>query len=397
MKYNFDEVVSRAGRGQAKWEPFMLENLFGAPDLLSFWVADMDFQVPPPVVDALVEAAQHGRIGYTGLDPAFFAAYLGWVKRRHNWDAKQEWFRYTPGVVPAINLLLLAMTEEGDEILIQRPVYYPFTNSIEKQHRTVHNAPLIYKDGAYSIDFEELERKASSPKCTAFVMSNPHNPVGRVFTEEELRKIGDICLKHNVFMISDEIHYDLIMPGHEHFVYARLGEEYAKNCAVLHAPSKSFNLAGLQLSCIMIPDEGVRAKFDAIQLRYGITSPNYFAPVAARTAWNEGEDWLEACLAYIYENYKYIKDFCAKTWGDKAIVADLEGTYLCWIDFNKICSDKDKLEACMRKQAKVALDEGYIFGPEGVGFERINLACPKSLIVELMDRMAKAIQETFGA
>ena len=394
MSFNFDERIDRTGRGSSKWEPAVLENMFGAPDLLSFWVADMDFRIPQPVIDALVEAATHGCPGYTSLDQSFYDAYLGWQKRRNNWDAKQEWYRFTSGVVPAINLLILAMTSEGDEVLIQRPVYYPFTDSIVKQGRKVVSSSLVNKNGKYEIDFEDFEAKCASPTCRAFVMSNPHNPVGRVFTEEELRKMGEICNRHGVFVIADEIHSDLIAThkGHKHVVYATLGEEFEQNCAVCHAPSKTFNLAGLQLSCIMIPNEKVRAKFDAVQFRVGGTSANYFAPVAAKAAWNHGEEWLEAVYAYIYKNYEYIVDFCAKTWGDKVVVSPLEGTYLAWLDFSKIESDPDKLQDLVRKVAKVALDEGYIFGPEGAGFERINLACPKSLIVELMDRLAAAIK-----
>ncbi len=392
VKFNFDERIDRTGRGQAKWEPEILERLFGDRDLLSFWVADMDFRVAPPIREALVEAVEHGCMGYTSLDKSFYDAYINWQKRRNGWEPSVDWFRYTPGVVPAINLLLLSITEEGDEVLIQRPVYYPFTDSIVKQKRVVVSSALINEGGKYTIDFEDFEKKAASPKCKAFVMSNPHNPVGRVFTEEELRKIGEICNKHGVFVISDEIHSDLIAKGHKHVVYASLGKEFEQNCAICHAPSKTFNLAGLQLSCILIPNEEARAKFDAIQNRYSITSPNYFAPVAAKAAWNKGEEWLEACYDYMYENYKYIVDFCAAHWDGKVIVSPLEGTYLAWLDFRAIESDPEKLLNMVRKEGKVALDEGYIFGPEGAGFERINLACPKSLIVELMDRLVKFVK-----
>ena len=392
MTYNFDERIDRTGRGQAKWEPAGLKEMFGDENMLSYWVADMDFRVAQPIRDALIEAAEHGCIGYTGLDPAFYNAYINWQKRRNGWEPDVSWFRYTPGVVPAINLLLLAMTNEDDEILIQRPVYYPFTDSIVKQKRTVVSSSLVNKGGRYEIDFEDFEKKASSPKCTAFVLCNPHNPVGRVYTEEELRKMGEICNRHGVFVIADEIHSDLIAKGHKHVVYAKLGKEFEQNCAVCHAPSKTFNLAGLQLSCILIPNEKIRAKFDTIQNRYSITSPNYFAPVAAKAGWNHGEEWLAAVYEYMYGNYNYIVDFCKKTWGDKVVVSPLEGTYLAWIDFRQLESDPDKLQELTRKKAKVALDEGYIFGPEGAGSERVNLACPKELIVELMNRLAGAIK-----
>ena len=392
-RYDFDTVESRIGRGQLKWEPSTLMKRFGRDDLLSFWIADMDFKTPPVVVEALVEAAQHGTIGYTDIDDDMIDAYLYWQKRRNGWDAMKEWFRFSPGVVSAINMLIKSVTNEGDEILIQRPVYYPFTVSIETQRRVVVSNSLVFKDGRIEISFDDFEKKASSPKCKVFLMSNPHNPVGRVFTEDELRKMGEICLNHGLFVIADEIHSDLIFDGYKHTVYAKLGEEFAMNCAICHAPSKTFNLAGLELSCIMIPSEKIRERYEEVFQRYCKAHPNYFAPVAAKAAWRHGEEWLKHCLNYIYKNYIFVKQFAEKEWGDAVTVYPLEGTYLLWMDFNRLESDPEQLEKLIHEKAGVALDEGYLFGAEGKGFERINLAAPRSMIHELMERIAVAFAD----
>uniref|UniRef100_UPI00307B3A32 aminotransferase class I/II-fold pyridoxal phosphate-dependent enzyme n=1 Tax=Dysosmobacter welbionis TaxID=2093857 RepID=UPI00307B3A32 len=281
---------------------------------------------------------------------------------------------------------------EGDEVLIQRPVYYPFADSIQQQKRVVVNSPLQLRDGRYEIDFADFERKAASPRCRAFVLSNPHNPVGRVYTEEELRRVGEICRRHHVFVIADEIHSDLIFPGHQHIVFASLGQNYAENCAVCHAPSKTFNLAGLSFSCIMIPNEERRKRFDQMFARYCRAHPNFFAPVAAKAAWDHGEAWLDSCLAYIQKNDQFVREFAEDTWNGDVKISPLEGTYLQWIDFRRLEPDAEKLRQKMLYQAHVAMDEGSMFGPEGNGFERLNLAAPRNLIEEIMDRIAAVLR-----
>ena len=311
--FDFDSFEGRLPWHQSKWDPAALESQFGRSDVLPAWIADMDFKTVPAVQEAVIEAAKNGMYGYTRVGEDVIEAYLAWQRRRNHWEAKSDWFRYTPGVVTAINLLIQAETEEGDGVLIQEPVYYPFGNSIRTQKRQVISSPLVLRDGRYEIDFADFERKAADPMCRAFVLSNPHNPVGRVYTREELQRMGDICLKHNVFVIADEIHSDLIFPGHHHTVFASLGEAYAKNCAVCHAPSKTFNLAGLSFSCIMIPDETHRQRFDAMFNRYCRANPTFFAPVAAKAAWEHGEEWLKECLAYIQGNEAFVRSFAEKT------------------------------------------------------------------------------------
>lgn len=387
--FDFDSFESRTPWHQNKWSPTVLKEQFGREDVLPAWVADMDFKTAPAVQDAIINAAKNGMYGYTHVGADVSEAYLSWQRRRNHWNARAEWFRYTPGVVTAINLLLQAVTEEGDGVLIQEPVYYPFGNSIRTQRRRVISNLLRLRDGQYEIDFEDFEKKAALPDCRAFVLCNPHNPVGRVYTREELQRIGDICLKHHVFVIADEIHSDLIAPGHCHTVFASLGDAYAENCAVCHAPSKTFNLAGMSFSCIMIPDATRRKAFDSVYDRYCRAHPTFFAPVAAKAAWEQGEEWLEACLSYIRENEAYVRDFAAKTWGEQVWIAPLEGTYLLWMDFHKLEPDDRELDRRMIHGAGVALDGGTMFGLGGEGFQRVNLATPRSILQEIMERIAE--------
>lgn len=392
--FDFDQFEGRLPWHQVKWDPAALKQQFGTEKLLPAWIADMDFKTAPAVQKAVIEAAKNGMYGYTRVGDDVIDAYLAWQRHGNHWDAKVDWFRYTPGVVTAINLLILAETAEGDGVLIQEPVYYPFANSIRTQKRQVVNSPLVLRDGRYEIDFEDFENKAAAPSCRAFVMSNPHNPVGRVYTLEELHRLGDICLKHGVFVIADEIHSDLVFPGHVHTVFASLGEAYAQNCAVCHAPSKTFNLAGLSFSCIMIPGEVHRQRFDEMYNRYCRAHPTFFAPVAAKAAWEHGESWLTACLAYIQENERFVRSFARETWGNAIWIAPLEGTYLLWMNFRKLEPDAAKLEERMISQAGVAMDGGTMFGCGGEGFERLNLAVPRTLLQEMMERIAAAFPRT---
>lgn len=391
--FDFEAVENRLPYDQVKWDPASLKAQFGAEELLPAWVADMDWKTPPAVREAIAEAAENGMYGYTRVGERTVQSYLNWQKRRNGWSARAEWFCYSPGVVTAINMLLLSQTKEGDEVLIQRPVYYPFATIIQQQKRTLVNSPLIEHDGRYEIDFADFEKKAASPNCKAFILSNPHNPVGRVFTETELRRLAEICLRHHVFVIADEIHSDLLAADERHVVFASLGEDIAQNCAVCHAPSKTFNLAGLAFSCIMIPNEARRQNYQDTCSRYGRPNPTFFAPVAARAAWDHGEEWLEACKQHIWSNERYVRAFVEKTWSGRVRVFPLEGTYLLWMDFRGLEPDAKKLENIMLYRARVALDEGYIFGEEGAGFERLNLAAPRRIIEEVMRRIAFAFSE----
>ena len=383
-KFNFDERVDRAGDGQTKWNPEVLRKSFGRSDLLPLWVADMDFRAAPAIRRAVERAAEHGIYGYTSASETFFEAYRGFYGRHHGWAPPREWLRFLPGVVPAINQLIQAFSEPGDEVLLLTPVYYPFMSAIQNQGRRQVNSSLLYQDKTYAIDFDDFERKAASARCKIFVMSNPHNPVGRVFTREELRRLGDICLSHGVFVISDEVHCDLTAPGYTHTVFADVDRRFADNCAICHAPSKTFNIAGLQTSVITVPSKERRERFAKISARFSADFPNCFGMAAAIAAWEQSDDWLCEMKAYIAGNLQFIEEFAAQRWAGRVDAVHTEGTYLAWLDFRGVEPDADKLERLMIDEAGVALDEGTIFGEEGRGFERINAACPRSVLEECL-------------
>ena len=389
--FDFDHFESRLPWGQVKWEPAELEKTFGTQDVLPAWIADMDLKTLPEVQEAIIEAAKNGMYGYTKVTDEVIASYLRWQQRRNGWNAAADWFRFTPGVVTAINLLLLSETEEGDEVLIQRPVYYPFADSIQQQKRVVVNSPLQLRDGRYEIDFADFERKAASPRCRAFVLSNPHNPVGRVYTEEELRRVGEICRRHHVFVIADEIHSDLIFPGHQHIVFASLGQDYAENCAVCHAPSKTFNLAGLNQSNLLIRNEGLRRRLLGLLRADATPMQSPLGYVACQTAYEQCDGWLEALLAYLDENRRYVASYIGKQIPTLYAVP-LEGTYLQWVDCRGLGLEPEALKARMQAH-DLFFDEGSLFGAEGDGFERINLACPRTVLAGAMERLKAAAED----
>ena len=385
--FDFDTVIDRGPWHQLKTDPSSLRREFGTDDVIPAWVADMDFKVCPAVTEAIRKAADHGVLGYTELDAETIQAYLGWQKRRNGWAAEAAWFRFAPGVIRAINYLILALTEPGDGVAMLAPAYGSFVTAAEIHGRLAMRCPLKLAGTEYSIDWETLKDVLADPRCRIFILCNPHNPISRVYSEEELRRIGELCLAHGVFVISDEVHSDFIMPGYRHRVFASLDPCFAVNCAVCSAPSKSFNIAGLQFSAIMIPDEGIRARYDAVYKTYCNLRPNFFAPSAARAAWNEGEAWLEACKQYILGNYALVKETLESRAGGRIRVFPLQGCYIAWVDMRGIEPDGGKLRVRLLKEAKVAFDDGLMFGPEGEGFIRFNLASPRSVIEEILKRV----------
>ena len=393
MKYNFDELVDRAGTYSCKLEALPE----GAPkDAMSVWVADMDFACAEPIIRALHERIDRRIFGYTIYDnPDLKQAVTGWFRRRYDWEIRPEDIFFSPGVVPALAFLLQALTEEGDGIVIQRPVYYPFTNKIKGNRREVYNNALIYENGDYRMDYEDLEAKLALPNVKGLILCSPHNPVGRVWTVEELRKVVDIAKKYGKWILSDEIHMDLTRKGVVHTPLLKAAPDYTDHIAVCTAPSKTFNLAGMQLSNIVIRNPEWQKKWLAvIDDAFSVSMANPFGIAAVIAAYNEGEEWLDQVRDYLDENIRYIKEF-VKTRLPKASVTGVEGTYLVWLDLRAYESDPKKLEHLMQHTARVAFDEGYIFGEEGNGFERINVAMPKSRVVECMERIEKAL-ETIG-
>lgn len=389
--YHFDKLIDRTDTSSVKWDPDILLGNFGVTDSLPLWVADMDFEVAPPIKKALVKVAEHGIYGYSGTTK-HMEAFKNWVDRRFDWTIQSDWLLNTPGVVTAFNIAIQTFTRPGDKVMIQRPVYYPFTDAIVNNGRTVSSNSLLLSDqGRYEIDFEDFEMKAKDPQTTLFLLCSPHNPVGRLWTKQELEKMLEICLEHNVLVVSDEIHADLVMPGYKHYPAGTISEKYLDNLITLMAPSKTFNLAGMQLSYVVISNEVKRQQFARTLEQASIGIVNRFAFEAATAAYDESEDWLEAVIDYIHENEKFVKNYFKRELPEVTI-HELEATYLLWIDFRKLDLTLDELTTLIFRDAKVGLDGGDWFGPEGAGFMRMNLACPRSLIEEACEAIIRAVK-----
>lgn len=392
MKYNFDEVIDRTGTSATKVECLPK----GAPaDALALWVADMDFPCAEPILKALHERIDRKIFGYTLYDTEeCLGAVVNWFKKRYGWEEKKENLFFCGGIVSAYAVLLNLLTEEGNGIVLQRPIYYPFTNKAASNGRVLVDNPLIYENGNYTMDFEDLDKKMADPNNKVLVFCSPHNPAGRVWTEEEIRKVVDICKKHDKWIICDEIHCDLLRQGVVFHPILKVAPDYADRIAVCTAPSKTFNLAGMKTSNIVIHNEELKKEWNSfIGDKLSMNGASTLGLTAMIAAYNEGEEWLEQVKEYLDGNFAYIDEFLKKHL-PKAHLVPSEGTYLAWIDFNGyVNGDAEKLENIMQKKAKVALDEGYIFGEAGRGFERINVAAPRSVIVDCMERILNAFKE----
>jgi cystathionine beta-lyase len=387
MTYNFDEVVDRTNTSCIKWDA--RQNVFGNPDVLPLWVADMDFRSPHFVIDAIAKRLTHPVLGYTLRPDSYFEAIIGWVKRRNGWSIERDWIAHCPGVVPGLNVAVLAYTNPGDRIVIQTPVYPPFFDAINHNGRTLVENPLKVANGRFSIDFEDLDQKLAGAK--AIILSNPHNPVGRVFEEDELRRISELCLKHGVTIISDEIHSDIIMPQHRHLHIANLDERFAAACVTFMAPSKTFNLAGLSTAYAVIPSADLRAKYlHVLEQQLHIGMGNITGIVGLEAAYSNGDEWLDQLTAYIQGNIDRL-DELVKAKLPKVTLYKPEGTYLAWMDFSAYGLDDDELDRKLIHEAKVGLNSGSAFGANGSGFRRINLACPRAYVEEAVERMARVL------
>lgn len=392
MKYNFDEIIDRSGTSATKMESLPK----GCPDdALPLWVADMDFACAEPILKALHERIDKKIFGYTMYDTdECLGAVLNWYKKRYGWEEQKENLFFCGGIVSAYAVLLNLLTKEGEGVVIQRPIYYPFTMKANSNGRQIVDSPLIYADGNYTIDFDDLDKKMAEPNNKVLVFCSPHNPAGRVWTEEEIRKVVDICKKYDKWIICDEIHCDLLRCGMTFHPILKVAPDYADRIAVCTAPSKTFNLAGMKTSNIVIHNKELQAAWkDLIGGKLSMNGAGTLGLTAMIAAYNEGEEWLEQLKEYLDGNFAYIDAFL-KEHLPKAHMVPSEGTYLAWIDFNGyVNGDAEKLEEIMQKKAKVALDEGYIFGDAGRGFERINIATPRSVVEDCMDRILKAFKE----
>ncbi|MBW1708919.1 MAG: PatB family C-S lyase, partial [Deltaproteobacteria bacterium] len=378
MKYDFDRVIDRTNTNSAKWDA--VEQLFGDKDVLPMWVADMDFQVPTEVIEALKKKAGHGIFGYTFKQPSYYEPFLNWMEKRHGWQIKKEWLTYSPGVVTSLILCVLALTQPGDKVILQPPVYYPFFRVILNNGRQVVNNPLKFENGRYYMDLDDLEKRAGG-RTRLMILSSPHNPVGRLWEKEELVKLGEFCVKNDIVLISDEVHSDLVYTGHKHIPTASISEEISLQTITCVAPSKTFNLAGLKSSVIIISDPKLRNQYNVMLGNLGIGMDNSFGLEALKSAYQHGEEWLKQLLEYLQQNMEFTLRYFEEKIPEIKVIKP-EATYLLWLDCRKLGFDNKGLKEFMIKKAKVGLDDGPPFGPGGEGFQRINIACPRATLEE---------------
>lgn len=387
MQYDFDTPIDRTHTWSIKHD-FKKEN-GKADDILPLWVADMDFRSPDSVVEALKKAVDHGIFCYSRADESYFDAVAAWYQKRHHLTLQPEWMTCTPGIVFALSIAVRAFTQEGDAVLIQPPVYHPFSRAILRNKRTLVENPLVLKDGHYEMDLEELEQKVLDEHVKLMILCNPHNPVGRVWTREELTALADICLRHHVYVISDEIHGDFVWQGHEQTPYASISEEACLHSMMCTAPSKTFNLAGMATSNLFIPDPEMRRKFRSELLDVGQENMNRLGLFACRAAYEGGGEWLDQLIGYLAGNLALVRDFC-KNRVPQIQLVEPEGTYLAWLDCRELGMTDDELMAFFSDDAKVWLDPGTHSGEQGSGFMRFNLGSSRSVIAQALDQIEAA-------
>ena len=388
-QYDFDSVIDRKNTNSLKYD-FAVER--GRPaDVLPLWVADMDFQAPEPVLAALRKSVDHGIFGYSDVKSDYYDAVSQWFLKRHHWQTHRSWLVKTPGVVFALAMAVRTLTQPKDSILIQPPVYYPFFSVIRDNDRTVIENELIYRNGRYTMDFEDFEQKIVKHQVKLFILCSPHNPVGRVWTLEELQRIGEICLKHGVFVVSDEIHCDFAFEEHPHHVFLSANPALAERAIICTAPSKTFNLAGLQVSNIWIPSEQIRANFLKEIDRCGYSQLNSLGLAACQAAYTSGEPWLNQCRTYLRANLDFLRSFLAEHIPEIKLV-EPEGTYFAWLDCSELNLCRRDLNDLITKQAKLWLDAGHIFGENAGQFQRIVLACPRATLEQALLQLKKAIK-----
>lgn len=392
--YNFDKIINRKGTNCLKYD-FAVER--GKPaEVLPLWVADMDFQVSEEITKSLHAAVEHGIYGYTQPKDPYYNAIMNWMKKNHQWETKREWIVKTPGVVFALGAAVKAFTKPGDAVLIQNPVYYPFTNIIRDNDRRVIDNTLVYEKRVtegklqYSIDYEDFERKIVQENIKLFILCNPHNPVGRVWTREELQYLGEICLRHHVIVVSDEIHNDFVYPGFEHTVFANVDPRFAEFTVTCTAPSKTFNLAGLQISNIFIPNETLREAFQKEIDKTGYDEPNALGAVACEAAYRGGQEWLDQLRAYLLENLNFLRAYLQEKIPQIHLV-EPEGTYLVWLDCSELGISGKELDQFIVEKAGLWLDGGAMFGPSGADFQRVNIACPRATLELALDKLKAAV------
>lgn len=385
MKYNFDEIIPRRGTNSYKWDSS------GDADVLPMWVADMDFRTALPVVEALKKRVEHGIFGYVRVPDAYYEAVTGWFARRHAWSIAKEWIIYTTGVVPALSAVIKALTIPGDKVMVQTPVYNCFFSSIRNNGCEMVANPLLYRNGTYQIDFADLERKAADPQVKILLLCNPHNPAGRVWTKQELTRIGEICIRNDVWIVTDEIHCELVFPGHTYIPFASISEEYLMHSVTCTSPSKAFNLAGLQIANIISADMDIRLKIDKAININEVCDVNPFGVEALIAAYNDGEEWLEELKRYLFANYNYLRAYFNE-YLPKFPVMALEGTYLVWVDCSALKQSSEKIVKTLLEKEKLWVNGGSLYGDAGEGFIRINIACPRQRLMDGLERLRRTLK-----
>ncbi|MGM9690525.1 MAG: MalY/PatB family protein [Bacteroidaceae bacterium] len=387
MTYDFDKIISRRGTNCVKWDEFT------DPDIIPLWVADMDFETAPSVQQALLKRMQHGCFGYTLVPESYYNATIQWFQHRHGWSIERPSFIYTSGVVPAISAIIKAVTSPGDKVLVQTPVYNCFFSSIRNNGCTLAENPLKMEGNRYEVDWQDFEAKCADPSVKVFLLCNPHNPAGRVWTCQELVQMGNICLKHGVFVISDEIHCEFVMPGHTYTPFASISEDFAMNCTVCLSPSKAFNIAGLQIANIIVKDEEVRKRVDKAININEVCDVNPFGVIALQAAYSaEGEEWLNQLCHYISDNYLMACQLFTEAL-PQCPVTTLEGTYLMWVDIRATGKTSRQVTDHLLRKAKVYVNCGTMYGEAtGEGYIRINLATRRNLLEEGIMRIIKSLQ-----
>lgn len=385
MKYDFDKPVDRRGSGSYKWDEM------DEKDLIPLWVADMDFQTAPAIINALRRRVEHGVFGYTLVAESYYESVISWFRRRHKWAIEREWIQYTSGVVPALSVIVKAFTEPGDEVILQTPVYNCFFSSVRNNGcRIVENRLLRNSDNRYTMDFDDLAEKARSPRAKLLILCNPHNPAGRVWTTEELVRVYNICKENGVIVVSDEIHNELTY-GQRYTAYGTV-DEGLTNAIICTSPSKSFNTAGLQIANIICSNPEWRQKIDRAININEVCDVNPFGVVALQAAYNESEEWLDALTDYLWQNYQMLLDFFRSELPHLK-VTPLEGTYLVWVDIRATGMTADEVTEKLLREARVQVNSGTMYGSEaGEGFIRINIACPRARLTEALHRIAKLLK-----
>ncbi|EAR09703.1 MalY/PatB family protein [Reinekea blandensis] len=385
MTFDFETPIDRRGSGSYKWDSVEGE---GA---LPMWVADMDFKTAPAVITALSQRVDHGVFGYTHVPDAYYAAVTSWFARRYQFKIEKEWMLYTSGVVPAISAVIRSLTEEGDQVLVQTPVYNCFFSSIRNMGCEAVDNPLINLNGYYQIDFDDLESKLANPRLKVMLLCNPHNPVGRSWTRDELMQIGRLCLQYGVTVVSDEIHCDLVFPGVEHIAFASLSTDFLETSVTCLAPTKSFNMAGLQIANIVVKNTELREKIDKSLNVHEVCDVNPFGVIASMAAYNEGEAWLNGLRRYLHTNYLTIENYLADDLPQLKLTSQ-EATYLAWLDIRALGVRSDRLTKDLAEREALFVNSGTLYGEAGEGYLRLNFACPRSVLMEGLERLSRALQ-----